>query len=178
MRCRRCDSCIRNLALSPNQKLVSFLKRFLQLPLANIISSSPLAKGTVYYDYMSAVPIYEEDAFQVELVCMRGPHTFTVHRHPNLDSILIYVTGNLAFFYGPNKSYVEDMTKAIHGIPPMPDFLTPFYIDSDTWHVVRTDANGGSFLNVQHWLTGTPKTAGEAWDGVPMGLRHYEKLNS
>lgn len=151
--------------------LAGFARWFLEQPLGKIRPP----KDAVYHYKMrggvaSSVVLYRDAPFQVEIISVvpDDEHSsFPEHRHPNVDSIEVHLSGDLGFtIRGAGVASLADLSR----------------IDDDgasalcgSWKRVRpTDVHGavpgsgGAFLSFQKWLNGTsPTSIALDWEGVP-----------
>lgn len=98
------------------------------------------------------------------------------HSHPNIDTIQVYVTGDLAL--------------RLNGKPAMEGAVTELpdgrCSHNSRWVRVRPNDThgatigklGAAFINFQHWTSGEPTSAELDWKGEPLSEDHENLLNS
>ena len=95
--------------------------------------------------------IYRSGQFQVQHVIYKPNSEAVDHRHPNVDSILIYGSGDVTFRRNDEEPIVCFNTgQDIMRIKP------------NDWHGVSFGPRGGSFYAVQHW-NGQPGFVIDDW---------------
>jgi len=96
--------------------------------------------------------IYRAGRFQVQQVIMTPNSMITSHRHPNVDSIVLYGSGDMTFHRNDDPVFV--------GINCGQDLLR---IGPNDWHSGEYGPRGGVFYTVQHWLDGAPGLVIDDW---------------
>jgi mannose-6-phosphate isomerase-like protein (cupin superfamily) len=102
--------------------------------------------------------LYREGPFQVELIALKPNAASVPHTHPNTDTVLVYVSGDVdikrkhKWYYHP-----FDIFKGKMPYPALP-------IAHDTVHSACTGPLGGSFLNIEKWINkAKPTFIGNDW---------------
>ena len=148
-------------------KLTQFSKWFLAQPFGVL---RPPQNSVYFYETSGGIVIStvlcRMGQFQVELFAGPGPGHFPEHRHPNVDSIEVHLTGETNF--------------TIRGCPVVPperlaqvgdDGASIFCgfrsrVRPQDAHGATVGPAGGAFLSIQHWLNGVePTSVGLDWEG-------------
>jgi hypothetical protein len=115
--------------------------------------------------------------FQVQMFAVPGNTVIPEHTHPNVDSIEVYVGGNVHFSHSGSYSYPRE---TLHEQGPRG-------LSSKRGTLIRVRPNdlhggvfgegGGVFMSVQHWLNGVkPHCVASDYTGVTMGERHLSQV--
>lgn len=134
--------------------------------------SPPFDSAIHITDMAYALTLYRVEQFQVEIYICK-PNTQTeIHKHPNIESISVYLTGNLEFANNEGKfvdlSWFQAETKfGTH-------FLLGKSIDVNRGesHALRVGKEGGAFLLFEKWLTEKPSSVAVIYDGKTLGPKH------
>jgi uncharacterized RmlC-like cupin family protein len=119
---------------------------------------SPQDDGVTFVENIHGVILYRDYPFQVELFTMEPNTLVEPHKHPNVETVALYVSGDIDF-QRKHKWYIHpfDMFKGRFPYPAIK-------IGPDVQHTARTGPKGGSFLTIQRWLNNTqPKFIGNDW---------------
>lgn len=134
---------------SPEPRVLDEIEAFTAWWLTNRVIKPPLEgnSGLNHIGPTHAVVLYREGPFQVELLSVKPDAKLPPHRHPNIDSIEIYMSGDIAFTCGDKENYTSELR-----IPP------------NELHSAESGPRGGCALSFQHWLNGVPPTfVGDDW---------------
>lgn len=122
--------------------------------------------------------LYRHGPFQVQLgICEPGSE-ITEHTHPDCDTILIYLSGEMYFrknglvVIAPEDQRLQDS----NGICALNGFT--IRIGPNDWHGATVGPKGGSFLTVQHWLNGKPESVEKNWEGAPLDEAHAKVITN
>jgi hypothetical protein len=164
-------------AAGPRRKLdeletfcVNFLKK------APVIGAVPFAGAVSTIENVTSILLYRKGQFQVQMFAVPEGTVIPEHTHPNVDSIEVYVGGNIRFSHSGKYVYREDEL-----------FENPAGLASRRGLTIRVRPNdlhggtfgpgGGVFLSVQHWLNGVkPHCVAADYNGVTMGNDHLSKV--
>jgi len=125
-----------------NQELTKFLNWWLENRATSFIDGQIVnIDGDV-----TETLIYRNQQFQVEQLSVAPNTVLTPHGHPNVDSYMVYVSGQLQFDVGGDSH-----TPSI----PYDEFIR---VPAGCVHGGNTGQNGGVFLSIQHWLNGVKPT--------------------
>jgi len=91
--------------------------------------------------------IYRSGPFQVQQVIMCPNSEIVDHNHPNVDSFVLYGSGDVTFRKNDEVGLI--------GVTPGVDWLR---IKETDWHGGTYGPRGGVFFTIQHWLDGAPGT--------------------
>lgn len=126
-------------------------------------------------DGFSGLVLHREGPFQVEL-WLADPYADTqLHSHPNVDSLLIFLSGKVSF----TNDGVEVL--AMESARELPDGRgsqngAMFNTKPGVQHRAVFGDTGGAFLNIEYWLDGRPKSAALDWKGREIGKLHHDKV--
>ncbi len=121
--------------------------------------------------------LYREGGFQIQMFTVPPNYVIPGHTHPNVDSIEVYVSGQIKFSHGGR--FVFESLETVHGRDP----------DSYTWRMLRvrpqdrhgavSGVQGARFISIQHWLNGIPPSCVSAdYSGTVLDLSHLDKVTS
>jgi len=127
-------------------------------------------------DIAYAMCLYRKDQFQVELYICKPNTESPVHSHPNVDSISMYLTGDLSFSdengnYKDLSAYQWPKENGAH-------MLLGKTADKNNGkpHALRTGSTGGSFLIFERWLKDNPSSVTLHWEGDLVGKKHAQTI--
>ncbi len=105
--------------------------------------------------------------YQVQLCLCRPDSVIPDHSHPNVDTFVVYVTGQI-FFRLDGQVVIEPQavketprggcSHNAHHLRVMPGQS----------HGAAIGPVGGAFLTVQRWLNGKPTSVERDWEGPPL----------
>ena len=143
-----------------------------------VIGAVPFHKAVWKIQDVTSILLYRQGQFQVQMFAVPEHTIVPEHTHPNVDSIEVYVGGNIAFSHSGKYIVPKDSIFAKDG---------PLGVCSRRGLTVRVRPNdvhggvvgegGGVFLSVQHWLNGVkPHCVAADYDGLAMGEDHLAKV--
>lgn len=144
----------------------------------NVLGAVPFAGAVDRIENVTSVLMYRKDQFQVQMFIVPEGTVIPEHVHPNVDSLEVYVGGNIRFSHsGKFVSPPEDVV-ANDG---------PLGLAKVRGQMVRVRPNdihggvfgkgGGVFLSIQHWLNGVkPHCVARDYTGMTMGPDHMQKV--
>jgi len=143
------------------------VKRPWRPPFANAIHTTEIAHALV---------LFRKDQYQVELYISK-PNTQTpMHSHPNIESITMYLTGNLSFSKdGVNFTDISMYQKAKPNGTHMLLWANQEN-NSGTPHMLKVGNEGGSILVFEKWLKGNPTSVSVNWVGDLIGEEHAKLM--
>lgn len=157
------------------RSLSAFAKWFMAQPFGAL---RPPHHGVYLYETAGGIVISavlcRMPPYQVEFYAGPGPGHFPEHRHPNVDSIEVHLSGEIGFTIRGQSIIPPDRLSEI-----APDGASAFCgrrsrVRSIDPHGANVGSSGGSFLSIQRWLNGvTPTSVGLDWDGPShVRIRH------
>lgn len=112
--------------------------------------------------------LYRDGEFQVQLFICDPDSEVTEHGHPNVETIAVYVSGDLWFSKNGEQLLAPGM------IPPTG--LSHRVRPTDT-HGATIGPRGAVFITIQEWLNGElPKSVHRDWAGAPLDEKHAAEL--
>lgn len=134
------------------------IEEFVQYWMENKPFKSPQTDGVRFVKDSQGVVLYRDHPFQVELFTIEPNSIVKPHTHPNVDTIVIYVSGDIDF-QRKHKWYNHPFDM-FRGRLPYPAIK----ISSGVKHAARTGPEGGCFITIQKWLNDSkPKFIGDDW---------------
>jgi hypothetical protein len=132
----------------------------------------PFELPTLTTDLAYSLCLYREGEFQIELYVLKPDSTSPPHKHPGVDSVFVYLGGNLEFGDKDNifKSTAEFQFEKENGTHALFG-STAEALDGEL-HSVRTFEAGGAFLSFEHWKDRKPTSVVLNWEGDPDGEKH------
>lgn len=149
--------------------LSAFMETYFQM---NPRAMIPLDHILTFVDGLSGMTVYREGQFQVQLFLVAPLVDIPDHRHPNVDSYEVALTG-MEFRHSGEIVLPDEYASAPH--------TTGFCIrvHPQDLHGGTAGPDGGSFLSVQQWLNGVPPTSvGDDWEGKTMGSKHDSEIST
>jgi len=133
------------------------------------------ATGLVWAGNLPGVALYRSGAFQVQLFVF-PPNTYVPrHRHPDVDTIEIYVAGDYDFRVGDISAIpLNHLHDRRNGVSRW--WGRGVRVGPNDWHELQVFEAGACFLSVQHWLRDEPSSVGNDWDGQPVNDGHAKQL--
>ncbi len=105
--------------------------------------------------------LHRDGAYQAELFSFAATEnggSFAAHRHPDVDSVEIYLSGEIEFNvvrHGRNEIYRGRRN-------------APLWISAEDFHGGKIGPGGVAFLSLQRWRTGLATSSiGHNWIGDP-----------
>jgi len=123
-------------------------------------------------DIAYALCLFRKLNCQVELYICKPNTESPVHRHPGVQSISVYLTGNLCFAGedGMFKDVSEFQTPTEEGTHRL--LGTSIEANDGKPHALRVGPEGGAFLIFERWDNGDPVSVTMNWEGELVGEKH------
>ena len=145
-----------------------------------VIGAVPFAGAVSRVEDVTCILLYRRDQFQVQMFACPEGTIIPEHTHPNVDTIQVYVGGNVIFTHNGRYAYRADEVRAMDG---------PLRCANKRGHILRVrpdekhgaviGAGGGIFMAVQHWQNGiAPHCVAADYEGITMGEDHLSKVVS
>jgi hypothetical protein len=110
--------------------------------------------------------VYREPPFQVELVIWMPGCVVPAHRHPNIDSIQLAVSGELTLLLGSDEATTNELVARSKTWKAETLAKRPVRVRASDWHGGKTGSTGATFFSFQQWTEGSKQTAaGIDWHG-------------
>lgn len=143
-----------------------------------VLGAVPFAGAVSKVQDVTSILLFRKDQFQVQMFAVPEGTIIPEHTHPNVDSIEVYVGGNIMFSHSGKYVFPKDGIFALDG---------PLRCANKRGATIRVRPNdvhggvfgegGGVFLSVQHWLNGVkPHCVSADYDGITMGEDHLAKV--
>ena len=166
-------------ALPDRQLAMDDLERFADwyLHRSSPLGFIPLHDAVSYISGVTAVLLYRDGPYQVQMFVVPPNHIIPEHTHPNVDSMEVYIGGQIRFSHSGKFVITEDefLNPAPLGLPKMRG-KTIRVLPSDL-HGGVFGPSGGVFISIQHWINGVdPHCVSADYDGVVMGEDHLKKV--
>ena len=145
---------------------------------APVLGAVPFAGAVSKIEDVTAILLYRQGQFQVQMFAVPEGTIIPEHAHPNVDSFEVYVGGNIQLsldgrhVYPPailfeNKGPLKLASRRGERVRVRPNQI----------HGATIGAGGAVFLSVQHWLNGIkPHCVAADYDGVAMGEHHLAQV--
>jgi hypothetical protein len=125
-------------------------------------------------DIAYALCIYRSGRFQVELYIVKPNSETTKHSHPNIESISMYLTGNMSFAdeSGNYKDLSQFQTENDNGTHKL---LGAIAEENDgKLHALKVGNEGAAFLIFEYWKDRDPVSVTVHWKGDLVGEQHAQ----
>lgn len=160
----------------PLDELERFCFSFLEK--MTVLGAVPFDGAVSKIENVTGILLYRMGQFQVQMFAVPEGTIIPEHTHPNVDSIEVYMGGNIHFSHSGKYSYDADMLRAS---------ASPLGLAKKRGNLIRVRPNdvhggvfgkgGGVFLSVQHWLNGVkPHCVAADYDGITMGEHHLANV--
>ena len=143
-----------------------------------VLGAVPFAGAVSMIEDVTSILLYRRDQFQVQMFAVPEHTVIPEHSHPNVDTIAIYVGGNIRisvagkFIFPENTLFAMDGPLGLASRRGLQVRLRP-----NVRHGLVIGEGGGVFFAVEHWLNGiAPHCVAEDYDGVTMGEHHLGKV--
>ena len=145
-----------------------------------VIGAVPFAGAVSQVEDVTCVLLYRRDQFQVQMFACPEGTIIPEHTHPNVDTVQVYVGGNIIFTHNGRYAYPGDSVQAMNGPLRCANKRgRTMRVRPDEKHGAVVGEGGGVFIAVQHWLNGiAPHCVSADYDGVTMGEDHLSKVVS
>lgn len=155
------------------------LEKFCEWALNNIptIGAIPLHGAVHKIEDVISVTWYRSGQFQIQMFIVPPNYVIPEHTHPNVDSIEVYLGGQIRFSHLGKFVVPEEMydTPGDYGLSQARGGLVR--VKPDEIHGGIFGPSGGVFMSVQHWLNGVePHCVAADYTGPTMGADHFKKV--
>jgi hypothetical protein len=142
------------------------LTAFTQWWLANRVLAPPADDFFRRAGCGTAIVLYRQPPFQVQLFLVDPHGEVTDHNHPNVDSFEVYLTGDIYFRQNGELLLTEEMIRQ-HPVG------STIRVPPTDVHGATIGPRGGAFLSIQHWLNGVVPTSVDLdWGGAALDSQH------
>ena len=130
-------------------------------------------------DIAYALCLYREENYQVELYICRADTESPMHSHPGVESISMYLTGDLQFFREgePLKDLSKYQIEDANGFHPLLGCISEIN-DGTKEHALKIGKTGGAFLIFERWSDQLPTSVTTNWKGELVGDIHKKTMES
>jgi len=137
----------------------------------------PFSNPITHQEKISAITLYREDPFQVQLWLCKPNFFIPEHEHPNVDSYEVFLYGMKFTHSGEVVVDEEQYNQENNGVPLL-NYQT-IRVKPNDKHGGTASDKGGAFLSIQQWKNNTfPKSVSDDWKGKPMGKEHKEQIKN
>jgi hypothetical protein len=149
------------------------VQEFSQWWLKHKIIRPPFLDGIFYTDIAASLILFRNGPFQVELYISKPDTEAPFHSHPGVDSVLMYLTGNMNFGLDYKVNDYSDLQKPHEKYKDSHCMLGKhiFLKDGDP-HNLITKKEGGAFFSFEKWKERIPTSVTVNWEGDPTGELH------
>ncbi len=157
-------------------ELHQFAENFIST--AGVLGAVPFAGAVDHVENLTSVLMYRKDQFQVQLFIVPEGTVIPEHVHPNVDSIEVYVGGNIRFSHSGRFTSHADEVVAFDGPLGLAKMRGAWIrVKPNDLHGGVFGKGGGVFFSIQHWLNGVkPHCVARDYSGLTMGQDHKAKV--
>ena len=113
---------------------------------------------------------FRKDQYQVQIFSTPSNFIIPEHKHPNVDSFEIYLSGDIDFSL--DGSWLSNWDIKDHTFI---DNLFVVEVEHDAIHGAIFGEGGGRFMSVQHWINEVkPSCVGLDYDGLGVSTKQSE----
>lgn len=143
--------------------------------MANGCPIAPPFKSPIHCtDIAYALCLYRNERFQVELYIVKPNTETTKHSHPGIESISMYLTGNMSFAKN-DEDYVDLSEFQKEGANGTHALLGTVAEENDGQiHSLKVGPEGGAFLIFEYWKDKDPVSVTVHWQGDLVGEQHAQ----
>jgi len=128
-------------------------------------------------DIAYSLCVYRENNYQIELYICKPNTQSPVHSHPGVESISMYLTGNLEFSKNDNNfidlsQYQKERENGTHYLIGVAAETN----NGDDQHALRIGKEGGAFLVFEYWKEKEPTSVTVNWLGELVGELHQKTI--
>ena len=136
----------------------------------------PFDKPIHATDIAYALCVYRSGRFQVELYIVKPNTETTKHSHPNINSISMYLTGNMTFAK-ENEEYIDLSKLQKEGANGTHVLLGSIAeTNNGKVHSLKVGPEGGAFLIFEFWKDRDPVSVTVHWEGDLVGEQHAQTI--
>lgn len=142
-----------------------------------LLGTVPFGGAVRKIEDVYAVQLWRSPPFQVQMFIVPPNYIIPEHTHPNVDSIEVYIGGQIRFSHGGKFVVTEDQfnNPNEHGGPQLRG--QRIRVRPSDVHGGVFGPNGGVFLSVQQWLNDVePHCVSADYDGITMGKDHLAQV--
>lgn len=127
----------------------------------------------------SGIVLCRQGQYQCQLWLCDPGSEIPNHSHPNVDSIQVYVGGEVYLRLNGQpvitaEMIADDKWNALEVHPKRGFSLRVRPSDN---HGATIGPSGGAFMTFQKWLVGTPTSVEMDWRGPALSAKHHEAVN-
>lgn len=149
------------------------VEQFCEWWLKHKIIRPPFVDGIFYTDIAASIILFRKAPFQVELYISKPETEAPFHSHPGVDSVLMYLTGNMNFGTDYKVNDYSEFQKPNNEHEGTHLMFGRYSIVKDGGvHNLVTKKEGGAFLSFEKWNGKTPTSVTVNWEGDPTGEMH------
>ena len=125
-----------------------------------VVNAAPKVDVTVW-----GAVLYRAGCWQVQIFILKPHCVIPEHRHPNVDSWEVFLSGDVEFT-ADGKVFIPMEESALPGFDGEHAYFgADLRVTPGTWHGAHSGAKGGLFLSIQQWLNGVaPTNVGDDWE--------------
>lgn len=132
--------------------MIDELEKFKDKWLSTQTIIPPYTEDALYMDEnVTVTTLYREGQFQVQLACIRPNVEIIDHCHPNVDSIEVYLGGQIEFRHN-EKKWTRFRTIRARKDGACNRMGVSLRVRPNDWHGATVGGMGGTFLSIQHWI--------------------------
>jgi hypothetical protein len=134
----------------------------------------PFKDGVHFLAAFVGTTMFRSGPYQVQMWTCAPNSVIPEHSHPGVDNIQIYLWGQVHLTHNGQLVINEDQMVENGGISAAYSYT--IRIKPGETHGARIGPMGGSFLTIQKWLDGNPRSVATAWSGDPLNEEHVRDL--
>lgn len=145
---------------------------------APVLGAVPFAGAVSKIEDVTAILLYRQDQFQVQMFAVPEGTIIPEHAHPNVDSFEVYVGGNIQLSLDGRHVYPPAILFEKQGPLKLASRRGErVRVRPNQIHGATIGAGGAVFLSIQHWLNGIkPHCVAADYNGVAMGEHHLAQV--
>jgi quercetin dioxygenase-like cupin family protein len=122
-------------------------------------------------DGIMGLTYYRHQPYQVQLWLVQPNKVIPAHTHPDVDTLLVYVSGRVTIQIPEGEFTFNEMTTQHPRLRPG----SALFVPRGGLHGLRVGELGGAFLSVQKWQ-GKIQSTDQNWQGDVLGPLHKARL--
>jgi len=153
------------------------VKEFMEWWVKEKIIRPPFLDGIFFTDIAASIVLFRNGPFQVEMYISKPDTESPYHSHPGVDSLLMYLTGNLVFGKDNQQIDLSEFQRPRDNEPDVHFLLGKFDIlEPNQLHNLKTMSEGGAFFSFEKWNDRIPNSVTVNWEGEPSGSLHKQVI--
>jgi quercetin dioxygenase-like cupin family protein len=138
------------------------------------VPAPPFKDGVVRVGQFTGITLFRQPPYQVQLWTCDPNSNIPEHGHPGVDVVQIYLWGQVHLTHQGQPVVSDDMMVEKEGKSAA--YGATIRVRPGETHGAKIGPMGGSFLTLQKWIDGEPRSVDTAWEGEPLSEDHSKRI--